>query len=139
MAQDADDAPLPDDGSWRPNLLERIFPPLSLVASVTAFVCAGGLVLNGFVTERDLLAEYPILQLFAERRGLMLALAGAILALAGMVPWRWPFAPCPYAPAAAFTACINARARTVSMIGLSAILYILAFIAAYFPVRAFLA
>lgn len=131
-----DDAALADDGSWRPTFLERTIPPLSFVLSAGVLVCAGGLAWHALAPGDDLLTRFPLLQSFAERRGLMLALAGTVLALAGMIPWRWRGAPCPYAPAQVFSRCIMGRARTVSLIGASAILYVLAFVAAYFPVRA---
>jgi len=134
MTRDAGSRQAGPRQSWRPTWSERYLPRISLWASLLALIgCAVPAFLSDMTRFGAFVADSTILSFLVSHRGAVVAIAGAALALAGMVQWRWLASPCPVAPPEAAIACRIGRARTLAAIGLSALIYMAAFLIAYLP------
>lgn len=120
--------------AWGPTRLERYGPPAALWFSLFAFTVLAVPALVAWVSGgADAFSQSALVTFFASRRGAVIAIAGAMLALAGLLPWTWLMSPCPLTPFSERAACLAARSRMLAMTGMAVLVYVATFLIVYWP------
>jgi len=125
-----------DTSLWRQTLL----PSLSLFTSIGTLLCCAlpallvtlgmGAVLAG------LIGSMPWITAISDYKAVVFAVAGGLIALAGLVQWRARHAPCPADPKKA-KACARLRKASWLILGIAAFLYAVGFFFAFIAVHIF--
>ncbi len=108
-------------------LRETLGPTLALFASLTTLVCCALpallITIGAGAVMAGLAADMPGLIWLSQRKEWVFAVAGVMLAVAGVVKWRTRNAPCPADPAQA-KACTRLRRWGTILLGLAGVLYL---------------
>ncbi|MHA7872087.1 MAG: hypothetical protein ACX939_07045 [Hyphococcus sp.] len=114
---------------------ETAAPALALFASLSTLLCCALpallVTLGAGAVMAGLAANVPGLVWLTAHKGLLFAVAGALLAGAGLMKWLTRNAPCPADPAAARACAAMRRAGSV-ILGVAAVAYVVGGFFAFF-------
>jgi hypothetical protein len=103
------------------------FPVLALLSSASTLVCcvlpALFVALGLGSTVAGFIGAFPQITWLSEHKGIVFALAGALIAFAGFWEWRRRNAPCPLDPDMA-KACAKLRRISIGLWFLSVVIYV---------------